>query len=334
MQLGIIGYHINSGIGSLIDDVKEFLPVSSHFVVPQRQHGIDYNKPSNCKLVIPGNAVNEQLCDWIAEQDCIICAEFPPHAGTLMLAAKKANTPVVCIVDIDWFNPKDAWVKDIALFVCPNLYTLQRLSLYGIRNTAYIPGCVDTDYFSYQPKDICFEFLFNNGWGGYRRRKGLDIVEQTAALTSASVYINSQQPVSSKLNNIRVYSGNLPERKSLFTRGQIYLAPTRCEGYGLHILEAMACGYPVITTAGKPMTDYVLDSALHINAVSTKQCQEARFSALWCEPSAQHLAVVMQRFLDKSVKLLSEQTREHIEKHHSWKKNVVLYTQQLERLCA
>lgn len=333
MKLGVIGYHINSGIGSLIDDLKRFLPVTSHFVVRQQLQGIDANKPSSCPLVIPSSTdFNKQLHEWVSTQSCIICVEFPPHDTVLMAQAKACKVPVACIVDIDWFNPALAWTKDVALYICPNTYTMNCMRKYGFTNIVYIPACVDTEYFRYLPRDLCCEFLFNNGWGGYHKRKGLDIVEQAAHATCAPVHINSQAPVATRLSNVTVHAENIAERRDLYNKGQVYLAPTRCEGYGLHILEAMACGYPVVTTAGPPMTDYVVNPALWIKVRGITQKRESRFSGLWCEPDASSLVRLMQSLQGTSVKELSEITRAHIEKQHSWKTQVVTYMEHLEKL--
>ena len=45
----------------------------------------------------------------------------------------------------------------------------------------------------------------------------------------------------------------------LYFRGDVYLYPTRLEGIGLTICEALASGLPVITTNDAPMNEFVID---------------------------------------------------------------------------
>jgi hypothetical protein len=80
------------------------------------------------------------------------------------------------------------------------------------------------------------------------------------------------------------------------------------------------------------MTDYVVNPALWIKVRGITQKRESRFSGLWCEPDASSLVRLMQSLQGTSVKELSEITRAHIEKQHSWKTQVVTYMEHLEKL--
>jgi glycosyltransferase involved in cell wall biosynthesis len=43
----------------------------------------------------------------------------------------------------------------------------------------------------------------------------------------------------------------------LYFRGDVFVYPTRLEGIGLCVPEALACGLPVITTENSPMNKFV-----------------------------------------------------------------------------
>ena len=51
---------------------------------------------------------------------------------------------------------------------------------------------------------------------------------------------------------------------SVYNSADVYVAPTRAEGFGMTILEAMSCGVPVITTRYSAHSDFVNDSNAYV----------------------------------------------------------------------
>jgi glycosyltransferase involved in cell wall biosynthesis len=58
---------------------------------------------------------------------------------------------------------------------------------------------------------------------------------------------------------------------ALMQRCQIYLQPTRFEGFGLAIAEAMACGAPVVTSAVGAVPEVVGDAAVFVDGESSSK---------------------------------------------------------------
>ena len=54
----------------------------------------------------------------------------------------------------------------------------------------------------------------------------------------------------------------------------VYLQPTRYEGFGLAILEAMSCGAPVITSPKGAVPEVVGDTALFVDGTSPSSIAE------------------------------------------------------------
>ena len=71
----------------------------------------------------------------------------------------------------------------------------------------------------------------------------------------------------SKLNNRVVEARSLPDStlNALYSGAAALLFPSREEGFGWPILEAQACGCPVITTKRPPMTEIAGDAAIFID---------------------------------------------------------------------
>ena len=63
-----------------------------------------------------------------------------------------------------------------------------------------------------------------------------------------------------------VLAGWIPEadKAALYTGADIFCYPSHYEGFGLPVLEAMACGVPVVTTRGGALAEVSGDAALHV----------------------------------------------------------------------
>lgn len=72
-----------------------------------------------------------------------------------------------------------------------------------------------------------------------------------------------------------IVSPNLGKLVKLFNHAKVFLYPSLYEGFGLPILEAMACGCPVITSSYGAMKETAGDAAYLINPKSTVEITTA-----------------------------------------------------------
>lgn len=63
--------------------------------------------------------------------------------------------------------------------------------------------------------------------------------------------------------------------RALYNRARVFLFPSLCEGFGLPVLEAMACGTPVITSNVSSLPEVSGDAALQVNPLSTDAIADA-----------------------------------------------------------
>ena len=183
-----------------------------------------------------------------------------------------------------------AWVQKINAEVdevwVPSGYVQAQFRQSGVdpMRVQVIPNGVDTDCFKpglepYRiPSSKTFKFLFV---GGTLYRKGVDVLleayrrsfsaEDDVLLVIKDVQIYQGQDSADRIHEFQrtpatpsIYYldqdlGDL-EMVQLYNACDCLVLPYRGEGFALPVLEAMACGLPVIVTAGGPTDDFVEDT--------------------------------------------------------------------------
>ena len=180
-----------------------------------------------------------------------------------------------------------------------------RLVPHGIDPACFFPGQRSTP-------NTKTQFLFV---GGFTKRKGLDLLLQAwkiafgpkdpvhlllkASPTSAygddpcaaQARAATQDP---NLAEVTILSDDLddPLMANLYRQADILVHPYRGEGFGMPLLEAMACGLPVITTAGGASQDFVEElGSITISAQRTpcRIKEPCAGTPYWLEPQLEEL---------------------------------------------
>lgn len=149
-------------------------------------------------------------------------------------------------------------------------------------------------------------FYLNAGRGGWRRRRGVDL-----ALRAFAILRRRRLPVRLVLKTLRPLaeiSGRAPvdegvtvvqgwrsaaAMSALLARADVVLHPSRWEGLGLPMLEALHAGVPVIATDGWPMNEFVHHERNGL-LVPASYAGRIRLAAHWeCDP--RDIAAAMER---------------------------------------
>lgn len=137
---------------------------------------------------------------------------------------------------------------------------------YGVSpdRITVIPAGVDTRFWTLKPsfnRGECFKILFVGG--DFARKGGELLLQVFRSLPAglAELHIVTQSDISSG-ENIHVYRGMQPNTTKLLTlyhHSDAFILPTGADAFGFVLVEAMACGLPVITTRVGGVAEVVAD---------------------------------------------------------------------------
>ncbi len=236
---------------------------------------------------------------------------------------------------VDYYTPRSVpwfWLYD-GLWCNTN----RHFSVFNWHPRAqYIPWGTDLKLF--QPKspfcDSQLVFFHSAGMGGTNLRKGTDLVVRAFQMVNGSVQlvIHSQVPIEHYglvANLIRLdtriqFVEGTVAAPGLYHMGHVYVYPTRLEGIGLTIPEALACGLPVITTDIAPGNEFVSpDTNGWLAKVVRAFPREDDYYWPQVECDVEDLARLMRNCVEDrdAVELRSQGARLYAEHQLDWRKN-------------
>jgi glycosyltransferase involved in cell wall biosynthesis len=129
----------------------------------------------------------------------------------------------------------------------------------GIDTSIFQPGS-SSIFHENIPQERCILFYAGN----LSKRKGSDLLPRIMKelgdqflLVIASGYSGNEMTDSKNIKNFGHLS--LPQLVKMFNRCDIFLTPTRLEGFGLSVAEAMSCAKPIVATNGSSLPELVID---------------------------------------------------------------------------
>lgn len=170
------------------------------------------------------------------------------------------------------------------------------------------------------------------GMGGPSDRKGTDLALQAFHATTgqAQFLLHTQLPRSQWPNvwgrvidadrRIKVLEGSI-DPVHLYQAGDLYLYPSRLEGIGLTLPEALACGLAAITTDVQPMSEFVVHGITG-SLVPVHQFRGRCDGYYWPEAwiDSQSLTAALQHYVDNPqlARSQGEQARAYMCRERNW----------------
>jgi glycosyltransferase involved in cell wall biosynthesis len=107
---------------------------------------------------------------------------------------------------------------------------------------------------------------------------------------------------------------------ALYQVADAYVSPYRAEGFNLPVLEAAACGIPIVCTGGGPTDDFVTDEfARRIESKTSVIAIDGRHASR-LDPSLEHLIVLMTSAIQDSLwrQQAAQAGPRHVRASHTW----------------
>lgn len=293
-------------------EAVSLFPVSNYSLLERQPSEVSADEVKTaCQAAVPKGT---RFQDWLQEIDVlVVCEKLLPQTFAL---AKKSGVQVVYIPNLDWamFHGRvENWVEAVKTSGCEvwaktghGAEVMKQASLDCQFVPWSIPDPVNRSRQSSSSGKL--NFFVNAGMGGWRNRRGVDIAIQAFAIIRRQfdhicLRVKSIKPLAHyvpsdllKTPGLEVIEGLVSREDifSLYESGDAVLYPSRWEGFGLSLLEALHAGLPVIATDGWPMNELV-EHGHNGLLVRSQQVGTVRLAPHWeCDPTA--LAAAMLRF--------------------------------------
>jgi len=326
MRLAVVGWAGDSGVGRELIDAVRNLPVSCAFILENQ------SKPTRKDLLVgtpayfsyPAN-LDKQMELFIEchRPDTILTWEVPGAWSFPAIWARK-DVKWVHMSHWDWFSTaaEHMPVWRMAHLLCPNTLCQRELASMGLGATL-IPVPVDTRRLTFRERNKADLFISVYGYGGPKDRRSIpEIVDAWRKMSGAApkLVIRAQKAVEEikgpPPNGITIELGNTPEPADLYKVGDIALQPSRYEGVGVSLVEAQACGMPVIAVNAEPMKDIVCGPLIPVEKTIKISIMGKNLTSNI--PSVKGLMDILMSLKGKDVSDLSRKARAFAEEKFSW----------------
>jgi len=265
----------------------------------------------------------------------------------------KANKiDIILFNEQHWWMPL-VWCNDlsVATGAYVDYYTEETIPLFGAYDflichtkrhysafdwhpkSFYLPWGTNIDLYSPQTitpvKNSVITFFHSAGMSPLR--KGCDLVVQAFAQLSgpAKLIIHTQTPLHNGFQHLQtlisqlVASGRLTiiektvPAPGLYHLGDVYVYPSRLDGIGLTLAEALACGLPVIASDNPPMNEFIDKTNGKLIKIDRLYARADGYYWPQCHPNLNSLKGCMQYYVDNfhSIAELKNNARQYAVKN-------------------
>ena len=256
----------------------------------------------------------------------------------IVVYAKKELPQLLVGAYVDYYNEATIpWFSLYDFVICNTKRHMQAMSDHP--QAIYIPWGTDVNLFRpSQGKQNSQLSFFHSA--GMSERKGtellLDAFIKNGLGEKSKLIVHSQLPIrwATSLNDRQLEANNIQiiqktvSAPGLYELGDVYVYPTRLDGLGLTMYEALACGLPVIATDYPPMNEVIDETVGRLVKVERNYARADAY--YWpmsvCDPD--DLAEKMLWYIEDTDRVRAQQknARERALERHDW-------TKQYDKVC-
>lgn len=195
----------------------------------------------------------------------------------------------------------------------------------------YIPWGTNIDLYNPGKRTVSDKVRFFHSMGTTTRKGTESLINSFISHklgTSAELIIHTQIPISAvtkysqdelKDYNIRIIEKTVPA-PGLYYLGDVYVYPTKLDGLGLTVFEALSSGMPVITTAYAPMNEVITTDVGKLVDVESVTCREDGYYWPLTDVNEESLADAMQFYIQhfQDLNLIQKRCREYAVEQLNW----------------
>lgn len=242
---------------------------------------------------------------------------------------------------VDYYTKETVPIFAIYDFLICN--TKRHYSVFQWHSEAYyIPWGTDISLFkpAKASETVLNRITFFHSAGMNPERKGTDqVIKAFSQLTGNSkLIVHTQSPIEHYYPELKDIIKCLIENNrmdiimrtvgapGLYHLGDVYVYPTRLEGIGLTISEALSCGLPVIVPDNGPMNEFINHNNGKLVEVSKKYSRGDNYYWPLCDVNIAHLTECMQYYIDNfaSIENFQKNAREYAVLNLDWEKNSLI----------
>lgn len=325
LKLALVGWATDSGVGREFTDAIKHLPTAGIFVIPHAIHATRHDLlPAGA--IAPASLKNprEEMKRFLekAKPDVILTWEVPGSEDFPEIW-RTAGIRWVNVVHWDWFTPEAMTAWKHADLIAPNTMCQRGLmERYSLPSTL-LPVPVDTDTFRYKERTKAERFVTVYGQGGpYDRRALAEILAAWSKMSPPPpLVVRAQRKPGGVGEFPRGVSLDLSSKQdpaTLYADADVAVQPSKFEGVGLSLLEAQACGLPVITVDAEPMNQVAPDFLAPAESASSEEIMKGH--RVECNVvSIEALKKTVVSVAGSPITNYSRRARGRVEKRFSWK---------------
>lgn len=272
---------------------------------------------------------------WIKQNNIEVVLFNEQHWWMPILWCRQLGVKTVCYVD---YYKKEtlSLFANYDLLICNTERHMQAFHFIADK-TVYLPWGTNVDLYQpgKAPQKDCVVFFHSCGMDPYRKGTDLVLKAFNELKSPAHLVIHTQVSVSEIFPHLNELIKRLENEKrleviqktvhapGLFYMGDVYVYPSRLEGVGLTIAEALASGLACIVPDNGPMNEFVTDECGALIKIAIQYCRQDAYYWPECEIDTNHLTEIMENMAQnpQGLSIMKANARQHALEKLNWKIN-------------